>query len=373
MRISDPDPTSRTRRWLPPAAVLVFAATLITATVTTQNYLMRLGTGHAAPWTTLFLLNAPTWYSFALQAAIIARVVLHGPRWPDGRSRFLGTHLTVLALMVPLHVALVSGGTFLAVLRVNKPGFNFKEIAANLGPYSLANGLEVPVAYIMIVLGTSAFKYYHESRDRELQASRLAREVSEARLHALRNQLQPHFLFNTLNSVSSLMDEDVEAAQSMLARLGDLLRESLAFGDAAMSSLDREVELLESYLAIERVRFGRRLGVTVEIADETRSAIVPTMCLQPLVENAIKHGIAPRSGPGHVRVASRRVGDDLQLSVQDDGVGTLTALDGQRNGVGLNNTRARLAALYGEDQELTVSDRPGGGIEVTITMPFRES
>jgi sensor histidine kinase YesM len=185
-------------------------------------------------------------------------------------------------------------------------------------------------------------------------------------------QLNPHFLFNTLHAVSTLMGRDVPTARTVLADLSDLLRLSLDHTGENEVPLEDELALLQHYLRIERTRFRDRLCVEEEIAPETRGALVPSLLLQPLVENAIKHGVAPRSEGGHIAVSARREGGDLVIAVADDGPG-LAAGDPTSKGVGVRNTRERLAKLYGPDHAFTLENRPGGGLVAEVRLPFHTS
>lgn len=214
-------------------------------------------------------------------------------------------------------------------------------------------------------------------RDREREAAQLEAALTRSRLEVLKGQLQPHFLFNTLNTVASLVHDDPEAAERVLAQLGDLLRLSLQSGEAGEVTLAREVEFLERYVEIQRVRFADRLTVHLDIAPDARRALLPTFLLQPLVENAIRHGIEPRAVAGTVIVRAARAGDRLRLEVTDDGVGI--GPDGSNgratngHGVGLSNTRQRLGQMYGPDHEMLVEPARGGGTTVRITIPWREA
>jgi LytS/YehU family sensor histidine kinase len=228
------------------------------------------------------------------------------------------------------------------------------------------------VLFYWAMIGVShAVDYYGKYRDGQLRAAQLESGLARARLQLLKTQLQPHFLFNTLNAISALVHVDVESADRTLARLGDLLR--LALEDFAVQEapLARELEIARSYLEIEQARLGPRLSIEWDIAPDTSDALVPTFLLQPLIENAIHHGIAPRIGPGCVMIRVRRLGSELHLEVRDDGLGLSSA--GQTGtGVGLANTRARLLHLYGTSQRLEVSNNPQGGCVAKIVLPFRE-
>jgi LytS/YehU family sensor histidine kinase len=181
-------------------------------------------------------------------------------------------------------------------------------------------------------------------------------------------QLHPHFLFNTLNAIAALMHKDVRLADRMIARLGDLLRAALEDPGTQEVTLRRELAFLTPYLEIEQTRLGPRLDLHTDIPADLLDARLPYMLLQPLVENAIRHGIAPRPGPGRLEVQARRAGGRLVLEVRDDGVGLPAA--GVTEGIGLSNTRARLRGLYGESGKLALRGGPRGGLTVTITMPY---
>jgi hypothetical protein len=212
--------------------------------------------------------------------------------------------------------------------------------------------------------------YFHASHERDRLEARLAR----AQLEGLKHQLQPHFLFNALNTISALIPGDPRAAQRTIHGLGELLRLSLTRSGDHEVRLERELELLGHYVAIQRLRFQDRLAVHVEAAPDVRQAIVPNLLLQPLVENAIRHGLGPRAAGGTVAVDIARVGSQLRIRVRDNGVGAQLGPTGSlaREGVGLGNTRARLQYLYGTDQRLQVSTAPGAGFMVEIDVPYKE-
>ena len=225
--------------------------------------------------------------------------------------------------------------------------------------------------YWYILLITQAIDYYGKYRERELQSSQLEAQLALAQLEVLKIQLEPHFLFNTLNSIAALARNDGEAAENMTLQLADLLRFSLDAMGVHEVPLSRELTVLQKYIDIQQMRFRDRLQVEMDIAPNTLRALVPNMILQPLVENAIRHGIGPRRAPGHLRIVSRQVFDELWMEIGDDGMG-LTRFGGvPPDGVGLRNTRARLQQLYNHDHRLTLEDAPGGGCIVKIHIPFR--
>jgi len=209
-----------------------------------------------------------------------------------------------------------------------------------------------------------------ESAERQRVVTRLV----QAELDTLKLQLNPHFLFNALNSAMALIATDPPAAERMVSELSDFLRLVLSTSSEQEVPLERELGLLDRYVAIQRVRFQDRLTVTCNIEDGVRAAIVPSLLLQPLVENAIRHGIGPRAGAGYIQVTARRVGDKLTIVILDDGVGIKARRSRERSrgtGLGLTNTRTRLIHLYGEGHEFESGPRDEGGYAVRITIPFR--
>jgi LytS/YehU family sensor histidine kinase len=183
-------------------------------------------------------------------------------------------------------------------------------------------------------------------------------------------QLHPHFLFNTLNAVSALMHQDVELADRMIARLGDLLRTTLDNADKQEVPLQQEIDFIRPYLEIEQARLGTRLSIGIDIDPNTVDARVPNLILQPLVENAVRHGIAPRPGPGRIEISARRENGHLHIQVRDDGAG-IKQIDRLKEGVGLSNTRARLEQLYGPAHRFELKN--GHGFTVSVTLPFRDA
>jgi sensor histidine kinase YesM len=207
-------------------------------------------------------------------------------------------------------------------------------------------------------------------RDERLRNAQLETQLAQSQLQALRMQLQPHFLFNTLNAISALALADPLQARLMIARLSDFLRLTLEERHAPQVPLARELEFLRCYLDIQQVRFQDRLGMRLEVDDDALRAAVPNLILQPLVENALRHGLLAKAEPGHLHVLGRRDGDQLVLRVDDDGLGLPP--DGASEGIGLANTRARLAMLFGGTARLDLQRRDGGGTRVELRLPFRE-
>jgi two-component system LytT family sensor kinase len=218
--------------------------------------------------------------------------------------------------------------------------------------------------------GYAVLRRTHRRRLEIARADALERSLLRARLHALDLELRPHFLFNTLNAITALVRSQPSQAERMLITLADLLRVTLGRTGQEVT-VSEELEQLELYLDIQRVRFRERLDVRIEADQEVLSAYVPGMILQPLVENALAHGLAPKTGPGTVQVSVRRDADSIVLRVADDGVGLPPAGVRERTGVG--NTRARLRALYGEAQSVTLTSPPTGGTVVEVRLPLRDA
>ncbi|MGQ0646369.1 MAG: sensor histidine kinase [Gemmatimonadaceae bacterium] len=237
----------------------------------------------------------------------------------------------------------------------------------------LLTSLPWSVFLYFTVLGTVNGIYaLMEAREREAQAARLNAQLAEARLQALRMQLNPHFLFNSLNAVTVLIrDGNTRLAAPMLELLSDVLRQVLRTDRGHEVPLSEEIQVTERYLAIEQIRFSDRLRPGFDVAPGIASALVPSLLLQPLVENALRHGIAKRTDAGRVQVTARRVGDELHLTVEDDGPGL--SEEEIREGVGLSNIRERLQTMYGSRASLVLMPLPGGGTRVTVTLPYAEA
>jgi two-component system, LytTR family, sensor kinase len=232
---------------------------------------------------------------------------------------------------------------------------------------------DITGAYVPIVLVAHMASYYSRLRERERRASQLEGQLVKANLQALKGQLQPHFLFNTMHSISALMLTDVRAADKMMSRLSDLLRMSLESESEQITSLSHEVEFATAYLEIEKVRFGDRLNVVLDIAADTLDAQVPHLLLQPLVENAVRHGIARLSAGGEIQLVSRHDRDRLQLAIRDNGPGFDDMNEARsKSGLGLRATQERLQTLYGNDHALNLHSPPEGGIEVCLQIPFHQ-
>jgi len=303
------------------------------------------------------------WYVFAL---LSIPVIYLAHRFPlDSGNRFTGIAVHIVASILFSFAYMVlrafvgqwqSGATFAQA---------FQPLIVKTWHFNL-------LIYWVILAVTQAFDFYRKYRARERQAAQLEQHLTEAKLQALQMQLNPHFLFNTLHSIGALMHQNVDAAERMITRLSDLLRAALDSSNSQEVDLRHELTMLSTYLEIERVRFGDRLKVELEIAPETLEAQVPNLVLQPLVENAIRHGIEPRARPGAVCVRASRSENSLLMEVTDNGAG-LPKGKPVKEGVGLTNTRARLRELYGENHQFELLNGEQGGLRVLLKIPFRSA
>lgn len=350
------------------AAIIVVGWTLFGLFFASQSYLSQVYWGRGPRWAQALVVWMSCAFAWATLTPLMLFVARRFPLRREGWPRTLAAHLfaasfcSTLALVVYLLVRkLLALPDPAAALQI--PPFKFL----------LVSEFHAGILIYCAVVGISfTLDYYRRYRERDLRAAQLESQLAQAQLDALRKQLQPHFLFNTLNTVSILIDEDTRAAREMLVRLSDLLRATLERGRAHEVTLRQELEFIEGYLEIERTRFQDRLTVTVEADPQTLDARVPDLILQPIVENAIRHGVAPRATAGRIEIRAERLNGSLRLQVRDDGLGLpdgADAADGR--GVGIANTRARLARLYGADHEFEMRDAPGGGLCVRITIPFR--
>ena len=305
--------------------------------------------GDPVAWPELLPIRLADWYTCAVFTPLFFWLVRTG--------RSIATQLAFTALAVVLKFAL-----YVEVAQWIRPAETWRldrVLARGFASEIIAFG-----AVLAIVHG---IEYHRRFRERELQAARLETELASARLDALSAQLQPHFLFNTLNSIATLMRRDVDAAEEMMAHLADLLRRTLRQRDGHEVTLAEELELLQHYLDIMKIRFQDRLTIRIDVDPSVTNALVPPLVLQPVVENAIQHGISRKAGAGLLEVRARRDVETLEISVRDDGEG----LSGNSEGIGLSNTRRRLRELYGDAQSLALVPVEDGGLRVTLRIPLR--
>lgn len=348
-----------------PLPLLFAIATAFGLSSTIQAYLLARADNYTPVVWHLFILNMLYWYVPALMAPAIMSVATrfhfgHG-RW----VRSVSIHIVGALAYSMLH----TGAMFLTrmALMPQPPALGWWRMAR----VEYLRQLDwLFMTYLFLVGLAHALAYRKESERRAVDAAHLQTRLVEAQLQALQRQLHPHFLFNTLNAIAGLMRSDVDAADRMMDRLGDLLRMTLHTSNIQEVPLREELEMLQKYLDIEQTRFGSRLGVEMAIQPATLEALVPNFLLQPLVENAVRHGIVPYARPGHIHIQSLREDGRLTIRIVDSGDTVpphrLTLLN---QGVGLTNTRARLEHLY-RDEHLLLFSNVEGGFQVTVSIPF---
>ncbi len=307
----------------------------------------------------------------AYSAAILFPfIVIFARRFALNRSnwfRRLPAHLVAMTLFSFAHT------TLMAVTRnaiVYMAGYGSYDYGIMSIRYVMELSNDV-ISYSLIVAFVYLFDHYRRSRDRELSTAQLETRLAQAQLQSLRLQLQPHFLFNTLNTISAMVYQNPRAADEMIARLSDLLRLSLRNSEAQEVTLQEELDFLKLYLEIMRARFEERLVVSIEVEAGQGHALVPQLILQPLVENSIRHALDPASVALRIAVRAKREDKALLLEVSDNGPGIHQ--DKLGNGIGLSNTQQRLHQLYGAEQAMTLANAAGGGLRVNIRIPFHTS
>ncbi|HTE47347.1 MAG TPA: histidine kinase [Gemmatimonadaceae bacterium] len=350
-------------RW---TAALLLSCGLLTILAGTQNYYANLAEGATAVWWRMVCLEATYWFMWGALLPAIVSLCRRTARLRELRAR-IASYIAMGFIVSPIQAAAVYALriTFLSVSSVRSMGLGFF-----VWQYLIFD----MITYSALLGGVLAFEHWRRSRTHELAAAQLSAELSQAHLRALQMQLHPHFLFNTLNTVSMLVrTNDGPGAVRMLAGLGDLLRQMLDDNAAHEIPLREELAFLEGYLAIEQTRFHDRLRVVMQVDPAALDAHVPRLLLQPLVENAIRHGVARQANGGTLTIVATRAGESLSLSVRDEGTGSPIAANTNGDGVGLRNTRERLRRLYGTTATLSLeTPRTGGtgGAEAVITLPW---
>jgi len=323
------------------------------------------------PWWRTFLLSLGDWIVlvpfFMATAWVVKSAPLERGRWRSSLAR----HLLALVVLLPCEM-LLRQLSFMGVTTSVAGWAETQELVSQLSLRRFAaQSYQLLIIYIAMAALLYALKFRRHQREKEHQALMLQHQLAQTQLQMLRMQLNPHFLFNTLNALGSLMRKDVETADEMLLALTEFLRSTLNEHGTLVASLERELALTERYLQIERIRFPGRLQVEVLVDPRTLSLSVPSFLLQPLVENSIRHGIAPRASGGHIWIRAALEPGLLNLSVEDDGLGADTPTrrtSGQ--GLGLSNTRERLRQHHGPRATMEAGPLPGGGFRVEIRIPL---
>jgi two-component system LytT family sensor kinase len=356
----------RWSRW----SILFVSFTLIGLLFAGRNIVAFISRGRSIDWGPGVLFEIIYWYLWALFTPLIfwyaGRFPIERRNWPRRAAALVIFGLIVAPVQVSLEIAI---NLTLAAKVFHMPAAELAQRLALIDRIILVESFTGFLTYAVIVGVSYAFDFYQKYRERDVRASELKSQLARAELQNLKMQLHPHFLFNTLNTISVLMVKDTRAANRMLVHLSDLLRSTLETVGTHEVTLKQELEFLERYLEIERTRFQDRLSVEMKVEPEVLDARVPNLILQPLVENAIRHGIAPLLASGMVEINARRENGMVQLEVRDNGPG-INGASGLKEGVGLSNTRARLVQLYGKDHRFELHNTEGGGLLVCVAIPF---
>lgn len=370
-------------RTAPPApAVATFVVAVVAAwtflglLTASQYYIATRSIGGETNWLAMFW-EVPVWLIWAPLTGIVILAVRRYPLDdPSRRWRELARHALFAAVLGVAYIAFWMTWTIHAV------PWNEQVIQAEansvLGHFWMFFRARFSIAYAFywaIVGAYYAWINYQRMLARETEAIQARSELANARLNALRSQLRPHFLFNTLHTVAAVLEDDPVAAREVLAKLSDLLRRTLDQPNRDEIPLHEELESVRDYLAIEKTRFGDRLDYSIQVDGEAGDALVPPFVLQPIVENAVRHGVSPSAGGGRVLITATRSGGTLSLEVRDNGVGfARDGLNAASPGIGLTNTRQRLQQMYGNGAaRLVIRDGPARGALVSIHLPYRRS
>lgn len=365
------------RFWPRTIALILLVAAVASVFSTTLAYETVRNDGRTPDIFSLAALNSSFWFGWAALAFPLAAVVT---RWRIDRTPQIAIPLNVIAALLAgaFHICLqTTTQSGLSVRAASMKGLEghylttFADRWMMAAPGQLIQLIDWELlAGMGIVALVHALFYYRETQERAIREAHLETRLMEAQLTALQQQLQPHFLFNALHAISALMHRDVNLADKVLVRLSDLLRITLESGSQKEVRLSREIDFIRSYLEIEQARMGDRLTIQLEVDAAALDCLVPTLILQPLVENAVKHGVAQITGPGWIQIRTLRRDGVLTLTVENNGPDAVTPDVERSGGIGLVNTRARLLHHFGDDGDLSIDRRPGRFL-ATLTFPCR--
>ncbi len=359
-------PSAFSKHWSRWTLFLAFW-TLVGLSFAIHFFLNSSKTGRSVSWSDAVTFSLADWYVFALLSIPAGKLARRFPFERRNWGRVVLVHLIYSVLFSFAFMVLRAGVSEIQNWMRPGTGLPFAR-----GFALLTKTFQYNIWVYWVILSVChAFDYYQKFHERELRAAELEKRLTQAKLQALQSQMNPHFLFNTLHTISALMHKDVEAADRMVMKLSDLLRMALDNTDAHEVPLTQELDFLKRYLAIEQTRFRDRLTVELEIAPDTLRAQVPNLVLQPLVENAIRHGIEKHARPGRIVLRANRRDGVLELQVQDNGDG-LPPGGAKREGIGISNTRSRLQQLYGAAQKFELQNLPAGGLLARVVIPFHE-
>jgi two-component system, LytTR family, sensor kinase len=358
------------RRWR--TALLLVAAWSVPAVISAgQSYLGSVGERLSVSFGRYLIIQLPLWWFWALATPFIVWLL---DRWPLERGRLrvsVPVHVVAMLLTAVVHTGLIASYT--KALYPPPAGEPSSPVFLWFTNYLRSRLQFELLTYVLVLMTVLGLRWLRQARERELAASRLQAQLSQAELLALKMQLHPHFLFNTLHAIGVLVRENPAAAERTITLLGDLLRATLTHAGVQEVTLAEELGFLRTYLEIEQLRFQDRLTVHFEVEPGNDRVLVPNFILQPLVENAVRHGIEPREEAGSIIVRVRRHEGDIELAVLDDGHGITTVSRREGNGIGLSTTRSRLAMLYGAGGALALSPRPEGGLACVVRIPRKEA
>lgn len=357
-------------RWWTWAGLYLGFWTVVGLSFAGQHYLTSAKIGRPATWSVAITGSLADWYVFALLSlpaiALTRRFNLGGRFW----GQRMALHLMASAVYSLLWI-LVRAGLAHVLVPLRGAEMPFNELLRYVLVATFFFNL---IVYWVVVTGTHAVEYYRSLREREVRLMELEKRLASAQLQALRMQLNPHFLFNALNGIGTLMYRDVDLADAMLVKLAELLRHVLEHGFSQRVPLRKELAFLDRYLELEQMRFGDRLRIVREVEPGALDGWVPSLILQPLVENAIKHGMEPLTRPGTVTIRAKVFGAArearLRLEVEDDGVGLGAKSKNSSTGLGTGNVRSRMAQMYGARGHFELGPGESGGVKARIEIPL---
>ncbi|HLH57132.1 MAG TPA: histidine kinase [Verrucomicrobiae bacterium] len=359
---------TKIRPWLL-IGILFGLCSLLAGLSIIQGYVCDIGTEQQKLLGSMVRQELKGWYAIGLVSIAVIWFAARNPPRPGAIGRWLCLHLA-MALVCSAGYSVLTSALVAGERSVMHPGeiLTFSYLIGKYWPHYLICYL---IVYWIVVVAQLGWHYYNRYREREVETAQLQRELVEARLEALRMQLNPHFLFNTLHAVSALIHENPNAADRVVARLSELLRLSLDQTKPQEVPLSEELAFLDRYLEIEQMRFAERLKVEKTISKDVQNALVPYLILQPIVENAIRHGIEPREDLGLLQISADHKDGRLFLRVRDNGYeSTAKAAQAAPEGIGLSNTRSRLRHLYGDDFQFELAADNGCGLEARMEIPF---
>jgi len=363
-------------RFLSMSAVLLLLLAVLTGTASRMSFVPMEGATGAMreqwPLWRAILVSGSLWIPAALLFLTVTAIVRRAPLEPNRWVRSALIHLGALTILAPIFQG-VRWGLFIAINALIAGWAPTWEIFQQIPRQSLiASSLVYPIIYLGVAALAYAWEFRIQSLEKERRTMILERQLAMAQLQMLRMQLNPHFLFNTLNAITTLMRKDVNRAEEMMLALTEFLRSTLEASDRPEVPLYEDLELTRRYFGIEAIRFPGRVALDLEIEPCTREALVPSFLLQPLVENAVRHGLSPRASGGSIRIKATLENAHLRLVVEDDGLGAAARPgSGSGRGLGLSSARDRLACRFGERAQFSAGPRSEGGFRVEMRFPAR--